>query len=332
MMLEWISKRFIKKDLLSVKVVTKVMDEDPVMIPEDKYFRSMIIDIVDACNLSCPTCPRGAGEIKSTSRIMDLKMYNEIIKKGMKEGYAHVCLYNWTEPFINKNLFDYVKIAKEANMSVWLSSNLALHDIPHLHRTLAAGVDVLVISMSGSNSEVHEINHVGGGWVFKNMKILAEVIKYNDVSTKVYVQFLKFPYNHSCESILKEMVTSMGFDFSVVPGEGDPFSNIQPWHHCDQFASKYDKEVLFRKEVCSLMINHVPIDSSGNVYLCCARPNTETYLIGNYLDLDFGLLRTMRSMHSACTTCRMNRLPMSHELYENMVLHSGEVNNKIDVK
>ena len=297
------------------------------MIPED-YFQSryMVIDTLDSCNLSCATCPRGSGIMRSSSKTMDLEMYREIIFKGKQDFYTEALLYNWTEPFLNKKLPEYVSIAKKAKMKVGLSSNLAVNDISHLRETLSAGVDQLVISVSGSNPEVHEINHRGGGGVFKNLRILSETLKCESIKTRVILTFLKFSYNHSCETALRELAAESRFDFLVYPGSGDPF---RKYKHSSLLPLGYNKDIDFNGGACELMLQNIPIDCEGDVYLCCHRPNTANYRVSNYLSTDHALLRAMRQMHAGCNACAYKRVPMSHKLIENMTALSEKALSRI---
>src|SRR6185369_5284155 len=131
------------------------------------------IDLIDRCNLQCPTCWRGTGAQVNTTATLPLDKFREIVAKVKDEGYPNVALINWTEPFLCRNLHEYVPIVNESGMECWLSSNLSLPPnvyIPTIISALESGVDILWISVSGFTQAVYEINHVGGrvDWIKEN--------------------------------------------------------------------------------------------------------------------------------------------------------------------
>jgi molybdenum cofactor biosynthesis enzyme MoaA len=180
----------------------------------------MFIDIVDACNIRCATCPRGYLQIESTSNIMDLELFQNIIKKGWTEGYRTIALYNWTEPFLNRNLSEYVKIAKEHGFTLEVSTNLSLNEIPHLEETLKAGVDYLIVSVSGDSQEIYQLNHVGGKFdtVTKHLHSISELLKTKKINTEVYLRLIEFDYNRSSARPLTKLAQKLGIHFEILKG------------------------------------------------------------------------------------------------------------------
>src|SRR5262249_8916373 len=82
---------------------------------------------------------------------------------------------------------DYVATAKKAGFWVMLSSTLSLRHIDNLEETLAAGVDLLTVSLSGIDQETYQINHVGGNlkYVMHNMAQVRDIIAHRALSTHV---------------------------------------------------------------------------------------------------------------------------------------------------
>src|SRR5437588_9716858 len=123
------------------------------------------IDIIDKCNLQCPTCWRGVAAQKNTSATMPLPRFREIVSKARAEGYPNVSLINWTEAFLCKTLHEYVAVVKEAGLDCWISSNLSLPPkeySPAIIAALSSGVDILTVSVSGFTQSIYEINHKRG--------------------------------------------------------------------------------------------------------------------------------------------------------------------------
>ncbi len=67
------------------------------------------IDIVDACNLRCQTCPRGLRMMKNSGEKMSFSEFKKILAKSKKNGASVVGLYNWAEPFLHPEITRFVK-------------------------------------------------------------------------------------------------------------------------------------------------------------------------------------------------------------------------------
>lgn len=274
----------------------------------------MFIDIVDSCNLKCRTCGMGLGHMPSTSGTMDIAMFHDIINKGKREGFSCVDLYNWTEPFLNANLGEYVKIAKQEGMKVRLSSNLSLKEIPHLEETLAAGVDILYVSVSGDTQDIYQINHLGGdlGTVTKHLHFISKLLKQNRIETHVILKFLKFSYNGHCEEPLSAFAKSIGIYFETIRGYGDPLAPkiipYSPYGDGNSLPVQNNESVSYT-EICKLLIQHVAINYEGALLLCCAQYD-ETIRIGKYLELDCEQALALRHMHPLCNYCDWKRVPI----------------------
>jgi organic radical activating enzyme len=114
------------------------------------------IDTIDVCHLRCPTCIRGVRGIENTPSKMPLEMFERVIAKVKAERYSCVGLYNWTEPFQNRTLQDYVAVVRQAGLSCEISTTLSLRHIDNLKDTLLAGLNRMTVSMSGATQATYE--------------------------------------------------------------------------------------------------------------------------------------------------------------------------------
>jgi len=113
----------------------------------------LYVDVLDACHLKCPTCVRGVRAFASTSTQMPLEQFRQIVAKGKSEGAHRVDLFNWTEPFLYRNIHEYVAAVKELGLPCGMSSTLSIKTIRGFAETLK-NLDMLTISMSGFEQEV----------------------------------------------------------------------------------------------------------------------------------------------------------------------------------
>jgi MoaA/NifB/PqqE/SkfB family radical SAM enzyme len=333
------------------KPSTEPVSEDPVsvkaMVPEtppslpskfsyepmpflvERLHHHAIIDIIDKCNLLCPTCVRGVQMQKNTNEIMPLQLFSAIVEKVRVEGYPNIALFNWTDPFLCRNLHDYVAIVKKAGLNCLLSSNFSFRPkdfSASIIAALAAGADVLWVTVSGFTQEVYEINHVAGriDWVKANLEAVADQLRAGTIKTDVRLRCLDFPYNQHEIGLCAEYARRIGIGFEIMHGNGNPFDRDTTkgegyrQHLEDQLrnfrvtpsggasaADSVDERV--HGKICELLADRIAIDSKGNVFQCCAYPNIDQFLIGPYLDLTEGELLLRRYTHPICASCGYTR-------------------------
>jgi MoaA/NifB/PqqE/SkfB family radical SAM enzyme len=108
-----------------------------------------VIDIVGTCNLSCPSCPVGnMGDVDRPTGLMELGLFRDIVKKIIDEtpDPTAIHLYNWGEPFLDKELPELIKVVKESGLACALSTNLTTLD-PNLRAVLKAKPDGILVSL-----------------------------------------------------------------------------------------------------------------------------------------------------------------------------------------
>ena len=273
--------------------------------------KNCLIDIIDVCQLKCPTCARGTRLMTNTSKSMSIDLFRKIVKKAKSEGYDEIGLYNWTEPFLSKNLPEYISIVKEFDCVCRVSSNLSLKrrfDI--IEKSLFAGLDNLIVSVSGYNQEVYEINHRGGkiSYVKENLEYISKLQNDGVINTKTCLKFIRFDYNICEEPLLQEYAKSLSIDFEVIDGVCHPDRPVNLYDSEESILDCMKNYVPIKifemdKEICSLILDTISIDCSGNAYLCCAKPNYPILRVGSYLDMTKNDILMKRYMHPVCKSC-----------------------------
>jgi MoaA/NifB/PqqE/SkfB family radical SAM enzyme len=276
------------------------------------------IDVIDKCNLRCPTCFRGTGAQKNAHGSMPLDRFRVIVNKAFAEGYPNISLINWTEALLLKSLDQYVRIVKEFPVDCWISSNLSLPParyLPSITATLAAGVDFLFVSISGFSQATYEINHKKGrvDWIKENLAGIARALHSGEVKTSVWIRYLEWAYNAHEKRPWEELAAEYGIGFHAVPAHGDP---LQPLPGAKEYSEHVKRCVAHAQQaepvsriievpdkVCGLIMDRVAIDAKGDAYLCGAYPNMPELKIGAYADMTEHELLIRRHRHRFCTVC-----------------------------
>lgn len=66
------------------------------------------VDPSTVCNLRCPLCPGGNGNLDQRRQLLSFKKYERFIEP-LRDYLYEIFLYNWGEPFLNPEIFDMIE-------------------------------------------------------------------------------------------------------------------------------------------------------------------------------------------------------------------------------
>jgi MoaA/NifB/PqqE/SkfB family radical SAM enzyme len=128
------------------------------------------IESTNICNAKCVFCPRD--EMHRRQGIMDMALYRKIVDECVELGIEHVRMHNYGEPFIDRQLVDKVRYAKERGVpQVGMISNGSLITDDVARGMIEAGLDAINISVDASGREVFERTRLG----LKYDKVIANI-------------------------------------------------------------------------------------------------------------------------------------------------------------
>ncbi|WP_434597746.1 radical SAM protein [Pseudomonas sp. R4-83] len=278
---------------------------------------NMYIDIVGACNLSCPSCPMGNSENLNFKKAMQLDMFRQIVEKARSEGVRTIFLYNWTEPLVHPKIGEFIEIINAAGMASGISTNLNL--AKNMEKALLAEPSYFRISLSGFYQETYKKGHVGGDIevVKQNMIALHEIKQRLGLSTRVDVYYHRYLDNIDEEALMREFSERLGFVFTTGYSVMMPLEKTLAIVERDPSVTATDYETLKRlalppyddlvnvmqqypKQACQLKDNWLVIDCNGNTVLCCTIFNQTEYQVGKYLDMPLAELTQRKSTQQNC--------------------------------
>lgn len=278
------------------------------------------IEIVDNCNLSCLTCRRDA--FMSSAGRMDIDLFRRILDKLQLMGVWKIEMYNYTEPFLHPDIYEFVKEVKKRNLILNLSTNLSLKNIPHLKDCvdLLTPDDLMIVTISGIRKDVYEINHRGGNIdnVINNLHIIAK----SSSKKSVRLRLLKFDYNKGELLAAKKLAAELGLSFEWQPAFGNPFginkdseklrAKINNGISLKQHNYLFDDGMKYCRFIHS---RNIVLNYLGNVEQCC-QTVTRPYDFGSFLEQDISVIQMKREFSALCCDCteRYTGLP-SEKIY-----------------
>jgi len=162
------------------------------------YPLMLMVEPTNICNLKCPMCPSGNGDMKRPVGKLDLEQFRKLMDE-VGPYIMQVQLWNQGEPFINKDFLEFVQYARLKGVMTQTSTNgHYIRTAKDAEALVRSGLDILIFSMDGTNQETYEKYRVGGkfGIVMEALRLISEAKKkLNSKTPIIELQFLLFKHN-----------------------------------------------------------------------------------------------------------------------------------------
>lgn len=174
----------------------------------------LIIDPCNYCNLRCPLCPTGTGDLGRRQSMLSLdhfKAYFDPLADHLFEAYLH----NWGESLLNKQVYDMIAYAQSRNVGTNLSTNLSETTSADLDALLDSGLEYLVVSLDGASAESYSKYRVRGNFdkVVANLNELLRRRRQRRLTTpRVEWQFIVMKTNEHEIELAERMAGQIGVD------------------------------------------------------------------------------------------------------------------------
>jgi radical SAM protein with 4Fe4S-binding SPASM domain len=258
------------------------------------------IDPGNVCNLRCPGCHTGIKHPEMIQpQMLSFKNYKTFLKNFENHALS-IALYNWGEPFLNKDLFSMIDLTREKRIGTTLHSNFNLFSEKMAEDCVKSGLTHVYLSIDGNTQEAYSQYRVKGNidTVFDHVKMLIAAkkrlkSKYPIVTWK----FLVFEHNkHEVEDARKH-AHELGVDsfevFMATPKIMDIYDIAQENRNNPNFVQDEDG--------CKSLWSSIYVNANGMVLPCSlSYRNEESF--GNLLEND---LQTIWNNRNYTTARRM---------------------------
>lgn len=214
-----------------------------------------------SCNFSCSMCTWSSeltsGKGKKTW--FDFEHFKDVIDQGTENGLCAIRLNYINEPFIRKDIFDFIEYAKSKGiLDIYLSTNGSLLTENISKKLLNSGLTRLQVSIDATTKQTFDKIRQGGDFdkVVKNTLKFLEIRKqYNKELPTLRVNFVKTEINmHE----LKDFIEFWKNKAECI-GVQDLVSIMKP-DKSDKNRGKY---------TCAQPFYHMTIRYDGTILPCC---------------------------------------------------------------
>ncbi len=172
------------------------------------------IEPTNSCNLHCPECPSGSGELTRPRGVMSMETFRSVINQ-LSPQLTYLTLYFQGEPFMNSMFHEMTKVARSKNVFVSSSTNGHFLTPEVARKTVESGLNRLIVSLDGTDQTAYESYRIGGSYekVIKGITNLVEARKVlHSNHPQVILQFLVLSTNEHQISAVKRLGKSLGVD------------------------------------------------------------------------------------------------------------------------
>ncbi len=261
---------------------------------KQKYPGEFFVDITGFCNLRCKLCPEGRKANDQPQKIMSFEEFATLSQSFLSFAKS-ICLINWSEPFLNKDLYKIIGHIKKKNseISVILSSNGNYFNKTDADNLVNLGVDSLTITMSGITQEIYQRYHERGS-LDKLLKTIEYITSAKErcrsLLPRIEIVYLVFPFNYiSLQKLKKFLLEKVGKDrysqintirlnYGYFSGTDLSLEQIRDIYGNDFPIYNYP---LYARPMCNRAHNSPTIRADGKVFPCCAITYNTRYALGD---------------------------------------------------
>ena len=152
-----------------------------------KKITSLIIEPTNTCNLRCTFCFVTDGMTRDGG-FMDFNIFKKIIDDCT--DLEHLCLHNWGEPLLHKDIFRMIEYAKNKGVNyVVMNTNGTLLTDKMINRIVNSKLDIIRFSIDGSAETFKRVRGVELENIEKNIKKLKIIKEKKKPELKMGVVF-----------------------------------------------------------------------------------------------------------------------------------------------
>jgi len=254
----------------------------------------LTIEPTNLCNLRCPLCTTGNGEMERVRGHMNLETFKNILDKMGKDIFF-LLLYHQGEPYLNNDFLEFVRLSKAQNIYCTTSSNGHYFDDANIRTTIESGLDSMIVSIDGVTQESFEKYRVKGDLqkVIDGSRRFMEIKKELDIKTPLIAwQFLVMKHNEHEIPAIKKLAKEVGVDRLLIKNiEVRSEEEAKNWLPTDDKYRRYDFDGQNlqvknnEKESCPRPWLSTLINWDGSMVPCCFDKNGQ-YEMGNINEVD----------------------------------------------
>ena len=258
---------------LQERVALKKADRTELYCLEPPFpYSNFLIETSNACNHACIFCAHQ--KMKRPVQTIKPEFVHNILQQAYDLGTREVGFYATGEPFIVKELPEYIKWAKDIGYTyVYLTSNGVLATPEKIRAVIDAGLDSIKFSINAPERKMYAFIHGKDDFdtVVEHLKYLNEYREISGKSYKIFVTGILTRFTENMKDMYAEVFRGLADEivFKNVYNQGGYMPEIDTLLKCT-----YDDEEYRR---CNLPFDAISVTCEG--YLSVENADFENMLV-----------------------------------------------------
>ncbi|WP_420561429.1 radical SAM/SPASM domain-containing protein [Tepidicaulis sp.] len=232
-----------------------------------------LVELTNGCNHACVFCKNSNQKRRATN--LDMGIYKTFIEQASRLGLKEVGLYATGEPFMTKNLHEYVRIAKSNGIRrVYITTNGALAKVDAVKKCVDAGLDSIKFSINAANREDYKYVHGYDDFqtVLKNLDEIYSWKNAENVDLQLLCSCVIIPaFPHTKEKhfqIFEKYFEDIAYIEAASQG-GQSFEIPMSENELSKIFT--EKGVVEDEDLspCSMVFNRYHLTAEGYLTACC---------------------------------------------------------------
>ena len=244
----------------------------------------LMVEPTNYCNLKCPLCPSGNGQMTRARGKMGLDDFKALIDRVGDKLFL-LMLWNQGEPFLNRCFTQMVQYAHAKRIPTLTSTNgHFVRTAVEAREVVESGLDEIIVSLDGVDQQTYAQYRVGGRIekVFDCVRLLSEEREKLGRRTPVInLQFIVFKHNEHDLAEAERIACEVGADKFLVKtaqvySDGDAADFLPRQEEFRRYAAVSADRLAVKgqpRRGCKVLWYSSMVNWSGNVTPCCFDKN-----------------------------------------------------------
>ena len=246
---------------------------------------SISTELTNNCNLQCPQCSSGAGQMTRARGFMEIGLFNKVMMELSPYLYS-VNLYFQGEPMLHPQFFTFVGNCKIPQKVV--STNGHFLSIENSDKIIRSGLSRLIISLDGADQETYSAYRINGNLenVIKGLKNVTEAKKKYCSPLKIELQFLVNRFNEHQIPQIRKLAAKVQATLRLKSMQIINNSDFGSWLPSKRIFRRYkisEGSYVIKNSLpdrCARLWFNPVVTWDGKVVPCCFDKNAE-YVMGD---------------------------------------------------
>ncbi len=176
------------------------------------------VEPTNACNLRCPLCPTGRGDLGRPPRHLKLAEFRGLVD-DMERYLLLAILWDWGEPLLNRDLPAMARYAAERGIATVTSTNgHFLRDEGYMAELLASGLSTLIVAVDSVSQESYDTYRKQGtlAEVRSGVEAIVALKRRTSSRTRIVVRTVVMKQNEREIATTRAYARAVGADHFVV--------------------------------------------------------------------------------------------------------------------